>query len=169
MLAMQAERMERFGDELRGERERRGMSIETICAVTKVSQRHLQALEANRFGELPGGVFRKGILRSYLSTLGLDAAGESNWMSRFDDALRSAGLASDPEADWTEFAVNVKRNRQPAASGLGLTRWLGVFAMLLVLGALSWVAWRYAIQPHLRHQATILGSHAAGSLTGRRP
>jgi len=147
--------MERFGDELRGERERLGVTIETICSVTKLSSRHVQALEANRFGELPGGVFRKGIVRSYLSTLGLE---ESGWMPRFEDALRSSGLAADGNADWVEFAENVRRNRKPSGNPMR-GRWLGVLAMLLVLALLSWVAWAYVLQPHLHHTAAALPWH----------
>ena len=64
--------MERFCDDLRWEREQRKISIETICDKTKVSSRHLLALEAGQYGELPGGVFRKGIVRSYLGALGLE-------------------------------------------------------------------------------------------------
>ncbi len=139
--------MERFGDELRGERERLGVTIETICSVTKISSRHVQALEANRFGELPGGVFRKGIVRSYLSTLGLE---ESGWMPRFEDALRTSGLATEVGADWTEFAKNVRRNRLPTGNPMR-GRWLGVLAMLLVLLALTWVAWQFVLQPHFHH------------------
>ncbi len=138
--------MERFGDELRGERERRGVTIETICSLTKVSSRHLQALENNRFGDLPGGVFRKGIVRSYLSVVGLD---ESGWMGRFEQELRAAGLASDETYDWAEFAVNVKRNRPGRRQSLGM-RWLGVLAMLALLGLLTWAAWQFVLEPRLR-------------------
>src|SRR5271168_3655716 len=100
--------MERFCDELRWERERRKVSIEKICEETKVSSRHLQALEAGEYGSLPGGVFRKGIVRSYLAALGLD---EATWIERFEASLRETG-AENPEAtDWTEFAENVRRNR----------------------------------------------------------
>ena len=69
--------MERFCDELRWEREQRKVSIEAICEQTKVSPRHLRALEAGDYSELPGGVFRKGIVRSYLAALGLE---ESAWL-----------------------------------------------------------------------------------------
>ncbi len=64
--------MERFCDELRRERERRKVSIEKICEETKVSVRYLHALDAGEYDSLPGGVFRKGIVRSYITTLGLD-------------------------------------------------------------------------------------------------
>src|SRR5271170_7944952 len=100
--------MERFCDELRWERERRQVSIETICEETKVSSRHLHALEAGEYDELPGGVFRKGIVRSYLAALGLE---ENPWIERFEASLRESGAADSDARDWTEFAENVRRNR----------------------------------------------------------
>ena len=150
--------MERFGDELRGERERRGVSIETICSATKVSSRHLEALEANRFGDMPGGVFRKGILRGYLDTLGLD---HRAWMDRFENELQLAGFAGETTEDWTEFAVNVKRNRMQGRRG-GKLRWFGVFVLLLVLGLLGWAAWRYVVQPRLKTNKSLF-SQISGS------
>src|ERR1700677_3405596 len=96
--------MERFCDELRWERERRKVSIETICEETKVSSRHLLALEAGEYDQLPGGVFRKGIVRSYLAVLGLD---EVPWIERFEASLRESGAESAESVDWTEFAENV--------------------------------------------------------------
>src|ERR1700676_1586363 len=100
--------MERFCAELRWEREQRNVSIETICAVTKVQSRYFQALEAGDYGNLPGGVFRKGILRGYLSVLGLD---EAVWMERFEASFASSGEAGTSSEDWVEFAENVRRTR----------------------------------------------------------
>src|ERR1700722_11177150 len=114
--------MERFCDELRWERERRQVSIERICEETKVSSRHLLALEAGEYGELPGGVFRKGIVRSYLGALGLH---EATWIKRFEASLRESGVAGGEEKDWTEFAENVRRNRAGAKSRTNM-RWMGV-------------------------------------------
>src|ERR1700677_947046 len=109
--------MERFCDELRWERERRKVSIETICEETKVSSRHLLALEAGEYGELPGGVFRKGIVRSYLAALGLD---EALWIERFEASLRESGAVSADGNDWIEFAENVRRNRIGSSSKTSL-------------------------------------------------
>lgn len=111
--------MERFCDELRWEREQRKVSIEAICEETKVSARHLLALEAGEYSDLPGGVFRKGIVRSYLSALGLE---ETSWLDRFDATQRECGAEDAEVASWAEFAENVRRNRAGAESGTGL-RW----------------------------------------------
>jgi cytoskeleton protein RodZ len=136
--------MERFCDELRWERERRQISVEAICAVTKVSPRHVQALEAGEYDALPGGVFRKGILRSYLSVLELD---EANWVERFETSLRESGAVSPDGMEWAEFAENVQRNRISTAPTTG-TRWMGVGMMVVSLVALGWVVWKFAL--HIR-------------------
>ena len=136
--------MERFCDELRWERERRQVSIEKICEETKVSSRHLRALEAGEYSSLPGGVFRKGIVRSYLAALGLD---ETHWIDRFEAALRETG-ASAPEDDWVEFAENVRRNRAGSGPETRL-RWLGVGTMVASLIVLSWGVWKFALHGRL--------------------
>jgi cytoskeleton protein RodZ len=133
--------MERFCDELRGERERRKVSIETICEETKVSSRHLLALEAGEYDQLPGGVFRKGIVRSYLGALGLD---EEPWIQRFEASLRESGCPGTEADDWIEFAENVRRNRA-ASPPPTATRWMGVGIMLVSLVALGWGVWKFAL------------------------
>jgi cytoskeleton protein RodZ len=136
--------MERFCDELRWERERRKVSIEKICEETKVASRHLLALEAGEYDALPGGVFRKGIVRSYLRALGLD---EVPWIERFEASLRESGAVADRE-DWAEFAENVRRNRMGNESRTGL-RWVGVAAMAGSLVALGWGVWKFALHGRL--------------------
>jgi cytoskeletal protein RodZ len=130
--------MERFCDELRWERERRQVSIERICEETKVSLRHLLALEAGEYDTLPGGVFRKGIVRSYLAAIGLD---EVPWIERFEASLRESGAESE-DTDWTEFAENVRRNRVGAESWTSL-RWMGVGTMVVSVVVLGWGVWKF--------------------------
>ena len=64
--------MSQFGKDLRKERETRGIAIDTITDATKISSRHLVALEEEHFDVLPGGVFNKGIVRGYARVVGLD-------------------------------------------------------------------------------------------------
>ena len=133
--------MGQFGQELRREREDRGVSIDQICAVTKVSMRHVEALEAERLGELPGGVFRKGIMRSYISAVGLD---EATWLDRFEASLRECGLATPLEPDWSEFAENVKKNRHGGGPQVG-ARWFGVALMVIALLVCGWFTWKMVL------------------------
>ena len=131
-----------FGKELQLEREKRGVSLETVADETKVSARFLRALEVDDYSSLPGGVFQRGIVRSYCRSLGLD---EQEWLTRFASSTQAAA----DEMDWTAFAENVKRTRVATRSSMR-PRWWGVVLMLLGLLALTWVAWRFVVKPKAR-------------------
>jgi transcriptional regulator with XRE-family HTH domain len=62
-----------FGPRLRSERERRGISIETIVAVTKVGADLWIGLERNDFSKWPSGIFARAFVRDYAKAVGLDA------------------------------------------------------------------------------------------------
>jgi cytoskeleton protein RodZ len=66
--------MAQFGEDLRRERESRGIALELITDSTKISSRHLVALERDRFEQLPGGVFNKGIVRGYARAVACPSA-----------------------------------------------------------------------------------------------
>ncbi len=127
-----------FGRELQLERQRRHITLESIAEGTKVPTRHLRALEQEEYEQLPGGVFNKGIVRSYCRHLGLD---EQEWLQRFPNVA-----AAEPEPDWASFAENVRRNREFRNSRTR-RRWMGVIVMLLLLGGLGWAAWKYVLEP----------------------
>ncbi len=61
-----------FGENLRRERELRGISLHEIAEATKISARFLQALEQDRLDVLPGGIFPRAFLKQYARYLGLD-------------------------------------------------------------------------------------------------
>jgi cytoskeleton protein RodZ len=61
-----------FGDKLRETRERRGLSLRQIANATKISMITLEALERNDIKRLPGGIFSRGVVRSYALEVGLD-------------------------------------------------------------------------------------------------
>src|SRR5579863_7951347 len=64
--------MASFGANLRREREMRGVPLDEIAAATKISIRCLEALEAEEFSKLPGGIFTRSFIRAYAKYLGLD-------------------------------------------------------------------------------------------------
>ena len=64
--------MSAFGENLRREREMRGVSLEEISSATKISIRFLEAIEREDFSKLPGGIFSRSFIRSYARYLGLD-------------------------------------------------------------------------------------------------
>jgi cytoskeletal protein RodZ len=130
-----------FGEDLRMERISRGVALEDITAVTKISQRHLLALEQERFRQLPGGILNKGIVRGYASALGLD---ERDWTDRFLKAYSSSGQTIDDEQGWTAFASNVGKSRIQHHEALELrVRWLGAGLLLLAVALAGFLAVRY--------------------------
>jgi cytoskeleton protein RodZ len=134
-----------FGEELRKAREDRGVSVETICQTTKVSAKHIRALEAGELDELPGGVFRRGFVRSYLRVLGLE---EAAWMQRFEESCRENGMRNPAEMEWTTFAENVKNSRVAPRRRMGI-RWAGLLILLIALAAAGWCGWRLATHHRL--------------------
>jgi hypothetical protein len=62
-----------FGPRLRAERERRGISIDTIASVTKVGGDLWEGLERNDFSRWPSGIFARAFVRDYARAIGLDA------------------------------------------------------------------------------------------------
>jgi cytoskeletal protein RodZ len=130
-----------FGEDLRMERLSRGVALEDITAVTKISQRHLLALEEERFRLLPGGILNKGIVRGYAGAIGLD---QQDWTDRFLKAYIASGQLLGDDADWTAFAANVGKARIQRRDALELRlRWIGAILLLLVVASAAYLSIRY--------------------------
>ncbi len=64
--------MPTLGEELRRLRENRGLSLREVSDATHIGSRFLQAIEADNYSILPGGIFNRGFVRSYARYVGLD-------------------------------------------------------------------------------------------------
>lgn len=62
-----------FGPRLRSERERRGISLNTLAMRTKVGADLWMGLESNDFSRWPSGIFARAFVRDYARAVGLDA------------------------------------------------------------------------------------------------
>jgi cytoskeleton protein RodZ len=93
-----------IGDQLAEARVGRGLSIEQAAQDTRISQRFLEALEAEDFGALPAPVYVRGFLRSYANYLKLDpqplldelAYREQGGPPRENGSRRAGGSTSAP-------------------------------------------------------------------------
>lgn len=123
--------MTHVGETLRRERERRNLGLPEVSRVLKISPRFLEAIEDERFDQLPGGVFAKSFVRQYARFLDLDedeAAGE---------VQRAIGPASVPAMEDlgvrpapSEFSPRVDSISQRSfASGT----WLPALAMVVAV------------------------------------
>ncbi len=62
----------KIGEILRTEREKRGLSLAEVEEATKIRARYLQALEEERFNDIPGEAYCLGFLRNYARFLDID-------------------------------------------------------------------------------------------------
>jgi cytoskeleton protein RodZ len=131
-----------FGEDLKKAREAKGVALDVIANATKITTRYLQAVEQERFDQLPGGVFRKSIVRSYARTAGLD---EDAWVKRYLEISQPEDtVISEEDRAWAEFAENVGRSRvRDSEASHSRARWAGVVALLLLVIGMSWFVWGY--------------------------
>jgi len=133
--------MGKFGEDLRTERMARGIALEDITAVTKISQRYLVALEQERFRLLPGGILSKGIVRSYVGALGLDP---QDWTERYLKAYNASGEMLDDDRSWTAFAANVGKARIMHHEVVEVRlRWVGAVLLMFVVACAGFLTVRY--------------------------
>jgi cytoskeleton protein RodZ len=133
--------MGNFGEDLRNERLSRGIALDEITAVTKISQRHLVALEQERFRLLPGGILSKGIVRGYAGAIGLD---QQDWTQRFLEAYMASGQVIDDDRSWLAFASNVGKARILRHDAFEVRlRWAGAVLLIMVVAAAAYLTLRY--------------------------
>lgn len=120
--------MASFGENLRRERELRGVDLHEMAEATKISIRFLQALEQDRVDVLPGGIFPRAFVRQYGKYLGLD-----------------------PERLVAEFVFAFGGDPVPARAPSGkvhlgpTSRWWTVAAVVLLVAAFA--AWKALSRP----------------------
>ena len=64
--------MSSLGEQLRAQRERKGITLEQAAADTRIREKFLTALEAGDYPALPGAVYTRGFLRNYAEYLDLE-------------------------------------------------------------------------------------------------
>src|SRR5260370_31550464 len=87
-----------FGEHLKREREMRGVSLDEICAATRISTRFLQAMESEEWERLPGGVFNRGFVRAVARYLGLDEEGTvAEYVMAINQGAPTASASAQPQ------------------------------------------------------------------------
>lgn len=141
-----------FGDHLKREREMRGVSLDEICAATRISVRFLEALESEHWEVLPGGVFNRGFVRAVSRFLGLD---EEGMVAEYAMAMSE----HNPPPAWS---------RPPAPPPAQERNWLVwvLAAVVLLLAGAGWFGWRLHAR---RHAQQIAARNAAAATIASSP
>jgi cytoskeleton protein RodZ len=134
-----------FGEELRREREIRGISLKEIADATKISKRFLEALERNDHKTLPAPVFTRGFVREYARYVGLNVeemVNRYNFAAANDDRIEKPPqvekYAKVPPRDISPRPA-AKRGIPPAYAKVD-TNAILVVAIILALAGVAWWA-----------------------------
>jgi len=80
-----------FGEQLRLAREARGVTLRHISDQTRISIRYLEAIEADDYKRLPGGIFNRSFIKAYAKQIGFDEK------EAVEGYLRTAREQGEPE------------------------------------------------------------------------
>jgi cytoskeleton protein RodZ len=131
--------MTSIGETLRRERTKRGLDLKTVSNELKISLKFLEAIEADAFDKLPGGMFTKSFVRQYARYLGLD---EDDMATELDHIVEPAPPVLSPKAE-AEIEVPRMQEWQALNDRFSWSSWLPtlamfVVAMLVCSGVYSW-------------------------------
>jgi cytoskeleton protein RodZ len=132
-----------FGEKLKQERDKRKITLEQISSSTKIGTRMLQALEEDKFNQLPGGIFNKGFVRAYSRFLGLDEDQTvAEYLQASGDAPPVSTEIAAREDGPRENEQNISRLEAISDAPPRQLPW-GLFAALLLLVALALSLWSH--------------------------
>jgi len=124
--------MASLGQELKRERELRGISLEEISESTKINRKFLQALEEDKLELMPSKFFIKALLRTYAKFLGLE---EHSVLNKYHEAaiFQEQAQQTEEQLKTSRAETSKKRKRWMASITLGaclliLTGWFYFFA-----------------------------------------
>jgi cytoskeletal protein RodZ len=120
-----ARAVEGLGAQLRQRRVQRSMSIAELSRVTRIPTASLEAIEADRFDELPGEVFVRGFLRAYAQAVGELPA---DVLARYTSSRRVAHVTPLP----IQTPLQAAREGQGRRFGVAIA-----FVLLLILLSLA--------------------------------
>jgi cytoskeletal protein RodZ len=150
-----------FGEQLRLAREARGISLREISEQTRISTRYLEAIEADDYKRLPGGIFNKSFIKAYAKYIGYD---EKEALEAYIRTARDQGASPDDVVS-TPYQPRVYtdgNSRSPLVT-LFLTVLILAILSLGVYAALHWYQRRTAHQASDNQNAPV--TNAANSQT----
>lgn len=100
--------LDRFAEQLRKARLKKGASLQQIAAITRIDIKFLEALDNGNFGFLPD-LYVKAFIRQYSKAVGLD---EQETIKKFEDALAGKYIEEEEPKSLLEQKVEISNTQQ---------------------------------------------------------
>ena len=126
-----------LGEQLRRAREQRGVSLREISDHTRISMRHLEAIEADDYKNLPGGIFNRSFIKAYARHVRFD---EERALSAYAVTAREHGETPDEVATSptrSRIYMDGETTRSPIVTALLSALILGILILVIYAG-LHW-------------------------------
>ena len=137
---------ETIGEQLRLAREERGVPLREVADQTRISIHDLEAIEANEYSRLPGGIFNRSFVKAYARYIGYDEKAAIDGYTRF---MRDQGDTGDEVAS-TPYHSKVYTDTPATRSPLLTVVLTIVILSLLTAGALALLKWYQRRSAELR-------------------
>ena len=117
-------------------RETRGIALRAISEQTRISMRYLEAIEADDYRRLPGGIFNRSFIRAYAKQIGYD---EQDALEEYSAMMHERGESTDEVSNRSPSLVYTDSSGQRSPL---LTILLAII-ILAVLSLGAWAAWYF--------------------------
>jgi cytoskeleton protein RodZ len=126
-----------LGARLRAAREARNLSLREVSDSTRITRRHLEAIEADDYKQLPGGIFNRSFVKAFARAVGYD---EDEAVSLYQRVARESGESFD-EVPTTRQASRIYTDDIPSRSPI-LTALLSL-AILAIISLAAYAGLHY--------------------------
>jgi cytoskeletal protein RodZ len=125
---------ESIGENLRLAREARGVALRDISEQTRISMRYLEAIEADDYGRLPGGIFTRSFIRAYAKFIAYD---EDQAMEEYGRTLSERGVANEDSSPKTYKSLVYTDD----GGAQNRSRFMTLLLAIVILAVLSLCVW----------------------------
>ena len=134
-----------LGEQLRRARLERGVNLREVAEQTRITMRHLEAIEADDYKALPGGIFNKSFIKSYARYVGFP---EARALELYERTSRERGFQNEepPTSPQRERVYMGDTARSPLMT-YGLSAVIIGLLILVVYGGLYYYRGRAAEGP----------------------
>ena len=125
-----------LGEQLRQARLVRGVNLREVAEQTRITMRHLEAIEADDYNALPGGIFNKSFIKSYARHVGFP---EARALELYEQTARERGFQNEePATSPQRSRVYMGETSRSPLMTYGLSAVIVGVLILLVYGVLNY-------------------------------